>query len=512
MASTTALLEGSTFWDLVEGRAQATPDAVMLVDEHDRTLRFAEFRDAALRVAAGLHDLGVGPGSKVSYQLPTRFETTLLMAALARLGAVQNPLVPMYREAEIAFCLAQTGAELLITPGAWKEVDYAELAAEATRGLDTRVHHFAPDLPSGDPAALPPPPASGDEVRWIYYTSGTTGSPKGVLHSDASVATSSRGLAERHQLHSGDVFGVAFPFTHVGGLMNLVSVLVVGHRLVLLETFEPAAAVRVFAREGVTIIGGGPVFYAAFLAEQRKQPDTPILPNFRMFSGGGAPMPSELHYEVQREMGGRGCLHGFGMTECGIVTSNDPDDSDEHLAHTDGRPGLGVELQVQRFGGGTAAIGEEGPVRLRGAAVCKGYLDPAAHAEAFDAEGWFHTGDVGFRDADGYVTLTGRVKDIIIRKGENISANEIEDLLYAHPNVADVAVIGLPDPARGELVCAVVAPTADAASFDFSEMVAYLRRAQIMPQKIPERLELVDAIPRNATGKILKQELRDRFV
>jgi len=505
------VFEGQTFWEIVERRVAETPDAPMLLDEHDRQLTFSEYRLASERAAAGLAELGVGPGARVSYQLPTRLETTVLMGGLARLGAIQNPLVPMYRDTEIAFCLSQTNAEHFITPGMLRGVDFREIAARATRDLSLRVHHFAPELPEGDASRLAPPPPSGDDVRWIYYTSGTTGDPKGVLHTDETVATVSRGLAGRHRLHSGDVLGMAFPFTHVGGLMNLLSILLVGHRLVMMETFEPAAAVALFARCGVTVVGGGPVFYAAFLEQQRKQPDTPILPRFRLFSGGGAPMPSDLHYEVKREMGGLGCLHGFGMTECGIVTSNDVDDTDEHLAHTDGRPGLGVELEVVGLSGGPAGVGVEGAIRLRGPSVCKGYLDPAAHAESFDAEGWFYTGDIGFQDVDGYVTLTGRLKDIIIRKGENISANEIEDLLYRHPKVGDAAVIGLPDRERGEMVCAVVTAAEGQPALAFDEMVEHFREARVMTQKIPERLELIESMPRNPTGKILKKELIERY-
>jgi acyl-CoA synthetase (AMP-forming)/AMP-acid ligase II len=210
-------------------------------------------------------------------------------------------------------------------------------------------------------------------------------------------------------------------------------------------------------------------------------------------------------------MGGRGCLHGYGMTECGIICANDVDDLDDRLANTDGRPIEGVELRIRQLDGGPAPTGTEGEIELRGPAVCHGYLDPGATAEAFDAEGWFRTGDIGFVDAGGYLTITGRRKDIIIRKGENISANEIEDLLYAHPKIADAAVIGLPDPIRGELVCAVITTTPGTTSFEFDEMVAHFRQARVMPQKIPERLEVVDEIPRNATGKILKQVLRTHF-
>jgi acyl-CoA synthetase (AMP-forming)/AMP-acid ligase II len=503
------MLEARTFWQLLERRVEATPSAIMLIDEHDQQITYRAYRQAAERTAAGLQELGVSPGSRVSFQLPTRIGTIVLMGALARLGAVQNPIVPAYRESELGICLHETQADFLCVstqPGA---IDY-----EALRGDSERTFQLLPclpELPAGDPTELPAPPADDDSVRWIYYTSGTTSRPKGALHTDLSVATASAGLVDRHRISETDRFGMAFPFTHVGGLINLLALFQVGHRLVIMETFEPKAAVSLFARNEVSIIGGGPVFYAAFLEEQRCQIGRAILPNFRLFSGGGAPMPSELHYEVLREMGGRGCLHGFGMTECGIVCANDVDDLDERLANTDGRPIEGVELRVRTFDDRPAAVGHEGEVQLRGPAVCRGYVDPVASAAAFDDEGWFHTGDVGFVDAAGYLTLTGRLKDIIIRKGENISANEIEDLLYSHPKVADAAVIGLPDPTRGELVCAVVTPFAGSLALGFEEMVEHFRQAHVMTQKIPERLEIVDAIPRNPTGKILKHELRRRF-
>ena len=500
----------STFWSQLVTRVEATPDAPMLIDEHGVQLSFADYREAAERTAAGLAARGAGPGRRVSYQLPTRIGTILMMGALARIGAIQNPIVPAYRERELAFCLEETRAEFLCVSSESATIDHAALCAAATPKIE--LIPCLPELPEGDPGILPPPPTDAEAIRWIYYTSGTTSRPKGALHSDLSVSTAAAGLVARHAVSHQDRLGMAFPFTHVGGLINVLSLLQVGHAMVIVESFDAARTAEVFARHDVSIVGGGPVFYSAFLEQQRRHPERPLLPRFRLFSGGGAPMPSELHYEVQREMGGRGCLHGFGMTECGIVCANDVNDRDERLAQTEGRPIEGLSLRIRSFDGRVGVVDEEGDIELRGTAVCHGYVDREATARAFDANGWFSTGDIGRVDRDGYLTITGRRKDIIIRKGENISAHEIEDLLYAHPGVADVAVIGLPDAARGELVCAVVTPTADATSFDFVEMVEYLRRARIMPQKIPERLELVDAIPRNATGKILKQELRDRFV
>ncbi|MBW2423183.1 MAG: acyl--CoA ligase [Deltaproteobacteria bacterium] len=508
--------EARTFWELLEERVALTPDALMLIDEHDAAITFADYRTCALSAASDLAEEGIGAGSRTSFQLPTRIATIVLMGALARLGAIQNPIVPVYREHETAFCLDETQAELLIVPDADWRLDEAEVRARATRPFRLlRV--------SSDPARLlgqdrerlerdlPPPPADPDAVRWIYYTSGTTSRPKGARQTDHAVALTAAGLVARHRITAADRFGMAFPFTHVGGLINLLATFLAGHPLVLLEAFEPERATKHFAKHSVSIVGGGPVFYAAILEEQRRRPDRRVLPSFRAFSGGGAPMNAELHYEVLRAMGGRGCLHGFGMTECGIICTNDVDDADDRLAETEGRPIPGVELRIVRLGGGLACTGEEGEVQLRGPAICRGYVDPAATAAAFDAEGWFRTGDLGLLDESGYLRITGRLKDVIIRKGESLSAVEIEDILYAHPRVADVAVIGLPDPTRGELVCAVVTARPGEPPIGFDEMVEYFSSAHVMAQKIPERLEVVDAIPRNPTGKILKQALRAQF-
>lgn len=518
--------EAKTFWALLEERAAATPSAPMLIDEHDECISFADYHAAALRVAAVLHARGIGPGSRVSFQLPTRIGTVVLMGGLARLGAVQNPIVPVYRETETAFCLAETQAEVLIVEGAGWRLDEARLrervghAFRLLRDREVGIARAEADvdrppaavtLPPPPVAMLPPPPADPGAVRWIYYTSGTTSRPKGARQTDHAVAITAAGLVARHRIGPPDRFGMAFPFTHVGGLINLLATFLRGHCLVLLEAFDAEKATTHFAKHGVSVVGGGPVFYAAILAEQRRHPERKLLPAFRIFSGGGAPMNAALHYEVLREMGGRGCLHGFGMTECGIICANDVDDADDRLAETEGRPIPGIELRIDRADGAPAAAGEEGEVLLRGPAVCRGYVDPVATAEAFDAEGWFRTGDLGFVDARGYLTITGRRKDVIIRKGENISAVEVEDLLYAHPRVADVAVIGLPDALRGELVCAVVTALPGHPPIGFDEMVAHFRSARVMAQKIPERLEVVDAIPRNATGKILKQVLKERF-
>lgn len=504
-----------SMWELVQRRAELSPDAPALFDEADRGLTFGALRQRAERVAAGLAALGVGPGSVVSWQLPTRIETVLVSMALARLGAVQNPILHISREREVGFALAQMHPELYICPGTWRDVDFVAMVSALGADLPAppRVLVAYDDLPDGDPAGLPPaPPAADvDAVRWIYYTSGTTADPKGVRHSDRTLIEGGRGLALALAMSPADVGSIAFPFAHIAGPDYLVMMLTLGFPAVLLQSFVPEQAVEVLRRHRATMAGGSTAFYQAYLAVQRARPGQPVVPSLRLLSGGGAPMPPEVFHQVVRHMGIR-VAHGYGMTEIPMIAMGSPTDTDEQLATTVGRPVAGAEVRVVGLDGSPAAVGEDGEVRVRGAMVCKGYTDPRLSADAFDEQGFFRTGDVGHLRPDGHLVLTGRLKDIIIRKGENISAKEIEDLLYQHPSVGDVAVVGLPDPERGERVCAVVETAAGAAPLDFAAMVGHLQAAGLMAQKIPEQLQVVDRLPRNDTlNKVLKQKLRDRY-
>jgi cyclohexanecarboxylate-CoA ligase len=348
-------------------------------------------------------------------------------------------------------------------------------------------------------------------VRWIFYTSGTTADPKGALHTDASLIASFRGFLRTLEVGPDDRHAFVFPITHVGGIGWLIAGLLAGFAHIAVAIFDPDRTMPLLARHGVTLAGAGTVFHQAYLAAQRAQPDTRIFPRVRAFPGGGAPKPPQLHYDLKRELGGVGIVSGYGLTECPVIAMNTVRDPDEKLANTEGRPNPPEGgIRVVRADGGIAGPGEDGELCVRGPQLCRGYLDARLDAAAFDAEGFFHTGDLGRVDAEGYVVITGRTKDVIIRKGENISAKEVEDLLYTHPKVADVAVIGLPDPALGERCCAVIA-CRDEERLEFAEMVEFLIAKQLMKQKIPEQLEIVVEVPRNAAGKIQKQLLRERF-
>ncbi|HUD18591.1 MAG TPA: AMP-binding protein, partial [Acidimicrobiales bacterium] len=307
------------------------------------------------------------------------------------------------------------------------------------------------------------------------------------------------------------VGSIAFPFAHIAGPDYLVTMLAFGFPAILVEAFSAPDVLPLFRRHGATMVGGSTAFYVAYLAEQRKVPDQPILPTIRLMSGGGAAKPPEVHYEVRDEIGGRGVVHGYGMTEVPMISNGSPIDSDEQLAQTDGKPVEGADVRVVTLDGRVAGPDEEGEVRVRGPMVFHGYTDATLTAEAFDADGYFRTGDLGKLRADGHLALTGRLKDVIVRKGENISAKEIEDLLYTHPKVVEVAVIGLPDATRGERVCAVVQLADGADGLELVDIVDFCRQAGLMTQKIPEQLEVRDEWPRAGTGKIVKKSLRDEY-
>ena len=500
---------GKTLWQLVCERAEATPNKQMALDEQGRTLRFGEYRAWAERVAAGLLTLGVGVESRVSWILPSRLESMVLAAALSRLGAIQNPILPIYRSREVGFITRQSRCSLLIIPGSFRSFDYPPMAAEATAGQGVQLLVVNPDLPEGDPATLPPYIPALNELRWLFYSSGTTADPKGAMHSDRSMSAANDGMQWSMQVSPADKAAVVFPITHVGGLVWLFNAMQTGVELLLVETFNQVDTPRWLGENGVTCAGAGTVFWLAYLQAQRQAaPGHNVMPLVRIFNGGGAAKPKTLHAEMMTELGAP-VIGGWGLTESPINTMVHVDDPDEKKATTDGRACPGVELRVM-LEGRECGPNEEGELQVRGPQLCLGYLDSALDADAFDDEGWFRTGDLGVIDDGGWVSITGRLKDIIIRKGENISAKEIEDLLFAHPSIADAAVIGLPDAASGERACAVVVCRPEH-TLTMAEMTAFLNDHHLSRHKIPEQLELAASLPRNPTGKVLKKDLRATY-
>ncbi len=514
---TPVVLEGRNIWVLIVRRAEASPDKEMLVDEAGTRVTFEDYRDRSERVAAGLAATGVGADDIVSWVLPTWVESLVLVGALRRLGAVSNPILPIYREREVGFIVRQAKPKVLITPGEWKGFDYGAMAEAVTEGTGSGVLACGRALPEGDPATLPPAPdedmdAPDAPVRFVYYTSGTTAEPKGARHGDRALRAAAIGMSERLHVADDDRFAFVFPITHIAGGVYLYSAMAYGMTFILAEAFDPATTIDLLRREGVTQAGAGTFFHQVYLAAQQALPGgEQLFPLVRTFPGGGAPKPPQLHYDMKAAFGGAGVVSGYGMTEAPILTMNDAHASDAVLAETEGPAVDGAQLRLVTLDGKDAGIGEEGEIRAKGPQVTVGYLDPALDAAAFDEDGWFRTGDLGRVDEAGNLTITGRLKDVIIRKGENISAKEVEDLLFTHPQVADVAVVGLQDAERGERVCAVVVTAPGEADITFEEMARHLTGAGLITRKLPEQLEVVDALPRNPSGKVVKFELRDRF-
>lgn len=512
MTSRSNSRQPTDLWALVEQAAETWPDAPMLRSRQGDGCSFGEFRSRAEEMAAGLAERGVGPGDVVSWILPTWVDTVVLAAALARLGAVQNPIIAIYRDREVGFCCRQTGARLLVTPDAFGGFDFAAMGARLAEEIEGLEHLVVRpgDFPRGDPARLGPAPASSDdEPRWLLYTSGTTADPKGARHTDRTVGSFSAALVDRLNIEAGDRYALVFPFPHVGGIGLLFSALLSGSIQLLDERVDPIETVRFLAENGCTHAGTGVPFYQMYLAAQAER-DTPLFPDLKVCPGGGAPTPPEIHHRLVAELGGVGVASGWGLTESPVLTNGDVRDPYDKLAHSEGRTLPGVELIAVRPDGSRAAPGVEGELRAKGPQVMLGYVDASLDADAFDEHGYFRTGDLGIIDEDGYVKITGRLKDVIIRNGENIAAKEVEDLLYTHPEVADAAAIGLPDPKTGERLCAVVVPTPGAEP-TLETLVAHLETAGLRKQALPERLERVDALPRNPSGKVLKRELQERY-
>jgi non-ribosomal peptide synthetase component E (peptide arylation enzyme) len=511
-----------TFWDLVTARASATPDREMLVDDRGRTMTCGDFRDEAERVAAGFAALGVQAGMVVSWQLPTSLEGFVLLAALARLDAVQNPIIPVLREREVGFITGEVQADLLVVPGTWRGFDYPGMARTVAERVGCRVVVCAPDagenrcvrLPADDPAKLSPFARANDgapAVRWLYYSSGTTAQPKGARHTDASVMYAATGLLDDLRLGPDDRYPIAFPITHIGGSALLTGQLVSGCCLGVVEIFDPVRSPRFMADMGATLLGSALPFLRAYLDAQRAHGSAPLYPALRACASGGAPKPSELHYEIKEVLGGAGVISSYGLTEFPIATHARFEDDDDMLARTEGAPVARVDARVVDRDGKEVGRGEEGELRLKGPQMFAGYVDAALDEQGFDDDGWFRTGDLCVVEPGGQVRITGRLKDVIIRNAENISAQEIEDALLAHEQVADVTVIGLPDPKLGERTCAVVVRTDTSGELTLEALREHARGLGLANHKIPDQLELVDELPRNPMGKVLKADLRRRY-
>ena len=513
-----------TFWQLVDDAAVQHPARAIVVDDYGRAYTNLQFRDAALRVAAGLADLGVRSGTVVSWQLPTVIESLVLLVALARLDAVQNPIIPVLRDREVRFITAEVATEFYVVPSSWRGFDHAGLARAIgdERGFRVLVIDLddspAPGvvrLPQGDPATLAPPsssrPRADMPVRWIYHTSGTTSDPKGARHTDFSVMHGASALIERLDIDDRDVYPVAFPVTHIGGVVILTTFLVTGARLVLFDAFDPVTSPARFAAHRPTLLGTAVPFFNAYIAAQQRHGGDPLFTDLRACMGGGASVPTEIHHALQRTFGVAGVVGSWGLTEFPNATCARCDDSAEVMTGSVGRPGTGVEVRVVDAHGLDVAPGGEGELVLRGPQQLVGYVNAELDVSGFFPDRWFRTGDLGRLDVGGNVWITGRLKEIVIRNAENISVLEIENALSRHPDVLEAAVIGMPDARTGERVCAVVV-TRNATTLTLEALRAHCEALGLARHKCPEQIEHVEALPRNAMGKVQKPQLRATYL
>jgi len=507
---------------ILDERARATPDRVIFVTDAERVTA-ADLRARAERLAAGLENLGLGPGDVVSWQLPNWLEGVLLSFAIDRIGAISNPIIPIYREREVSFIARQAGSRALVVPGVVRGFDHRELArtvqqeaselehvlvaraepGSGQRSLESLLETRAPASP------LAPSPIGPYDVSALFYTSGTTSEPKGVMHTPSTLGSFMRVGLTISGATENDVGILWFPLAHIGGIVTIgIQSVLRGSRAVFLEQFDPERGLDLIEREGVTSAGGPTPILQALLGARGFRPER--VRTVRIAGLGATEVPPELMREVGRNLDAL-VYRSFGMTECPMATAGRREDPEERRVMTDGKASPGVIVRITDDAGKPVAPDVEGEVELFGPQLCVGYVDPARTAEAFTADGFLRSGDLAVMDEEGYVRITGRKKDIIIRKGENLSAKAIEDELYDHPKIADVAVIGVRDRASGERVCACVVLRANAGDLTLDELRSFMVGRQVMAQKIPEQLEIVAELPRNATGKVKKFELRARF-
>jgi len=509
---------------MLADRARRTPDRVYMIEglrDGGRTYTYGALAARAERIAVALAGLGVRAGDVVSWQLPNWFEGAALAAAIDRLGAIANPIITIYREREVTFVCRQSRARVLVVPGFVRGVDHRELARAVRAGAPDLEHivtvraepgdgmHALETLEATPAAPLPPTPFGPHDVSMIFYTSGTTADPKGVLHTPSTLGAIVRFHAEIMHPTPDDRGLLQFPLPHIGGVAMFVMLPIAhGSSVVFMDGFDPALAVDMIERHGVTGAGGPPAILQAMFAAPNFSPEK--VRTVRSSGSGAADVSPELMRETKQRFGGAFIHRSYGMTECPMFTSGRPGDPEAKLHGTDGRPVPGCVARVVDDIGRAVGANVEGEIEAYGPQLCVGYLDPALNV-AFTPEGFFRTGDLAVMDEDGFIRITGRRKDIIIRKGENLSAKGIEDDLAAHPKVADVAVIGVPDPRSGERVCACVVVRPDAGTLTLAEVRAFMEARGVMRQKIPEQLEVVPELPRNATGKVRKDLLRARF-
>lgn len=515
-----------TINDLLDDCVASHPDKIALTavqSESGRQDRYTYRQLAALadRVAVGLSRLGVGRGDVVACQLPNGWRFVVTYLACSRIGAVMNPLMHIFRQRELSFMLRHGEARVLIVPQRFRGFDYPGIVEELRASLPQLRHVIVADGSGPDSfearlsvptweiepdarAILSQSRPGPDDVTQLMYTSGTTGEPKGVMHTANTCLSNIAAYAERLRLGADDVVLMGSPMAHQTGFMyGLMMPFYLQGSAVTLDIWNAAAAVGLMREHGVTFSMASTPFLTD-IARQVSQSGLDV-PSLRTFLCAGAPIPGPLVEEASRVLGAK-IISAWGMTENGAVTLTLPEDDDARACSTDGKPLPGVEIKVTDASGAARPAGTEGQLWLRSCSNFGGYLK-RPQLNATDAGGWFDTGDMARIDAEGYLRITGRSKDVIIRGGENIPVVEIESLLYRHPAVEMAAIVAYPDERLGERACAVVTLKAGQ-RLDLAGLVEFLKGFGVALQYIPERLEVRDSLPTTPTGKVQKFRLR----
>jgi cyclohexanecarboxylate-CoA ligase len=504
----------------------ATPDKPAIVADRadrDRPSRFSyrELGDLVARAAAALRRMDIGRGDIVAVQLPNWWEFVVIALACGRVGAVVNPLMPIFRERELGYMLDFAEAKMFVVPRLFRGFDHEAMAARLKPDLPKLRHVVVVDgegansfdkcilaaserieAPTGGAASASRP----DELAVMMFTSGTTGSPKGVMHTTNTLVACNNALAGRFGLHADDVLLGCSPLGHMTGYAAVMMLGVrLGATIVLQDIWEPRRGVALMAAEGVTYTAASTPFLSDICETVSAGAARPN--GLRSFLCGGAPIPPALIERAARELGLKVCSL-WGMTESLSSTLTEPARAGDKSSKTDGRALEGVEVRVVDFDGKPAPVGETGRLMVRGAQMFMGYYK-RPDIVTFDTEGWFDTGDLAYMDDEGYIRISGRTKDVVIRGGENVPVVEIEDLLYRHPAVAAAALVGYPDARLGERGCAFVA-LRPGASLDLAAVQTYMAECKVAKQYWPERVEVLKELPRTASGKIQKFALREQ--
>jgi cyclohexanecarboxylate-CoA ligase len=516
----------SLILDDLDRHAYERPDERAVIeisaDGDVRELTWSALAEEADRAAAVLLSLGVAEREAVAFQLPNRLEFVTVALATLRIGAVCEPLMPIFREHELRFMLRESAARVLLVPDRFRGRDHLAMALGlrseapalehvvvlgAAEGADAKSYEelVAGALP--DPAALAARRPRGSQIAQLLFTSGTSGEPKGVLHRHEVLTRAADAHIRHFRLGRDDVVYVPSPLAHqTGFLYGMWIALRLGVPQVLQEAWDAEAGLSAMQRFGVSFTQAATPFLSDLTRIAREEGERPGA--LRTFVATGAAIPRELAREA-REVLGADVGGAWGTTESCLGAAFVPGDSPDRAWGTDGRPLDGVRVRVVDEQGGALAPGVEGNFEVHTDCLFEGYLNrEQATAEAITADGYYRTGDLATIDGHGYLRITGRVKDVINRGGEKVPVAEIEQLLYAHPAVSDIAIVAMPDDRLEERACAYVV-LAPGAELDFAAMQEYLDSCRVSKTYWPERLELADVLPRTPSGKIQKYILRD---